>query len=98
MLKVGRKRNRKERKKEKKHTRSQGNKFRSLNVRINHATHRLKKKHFSRAVTNANKGKKKTLAERHNSWDYYYGERNRSFSRLNERLASQTLIRNPQIE
>ena len=58
MLKVGRKRNRKERKKEKKHTRSQGNKFRSLNVRINHATHRLKKKHFSRAVTNANKGKK----------------------------------------
>ena len=63
MLKVGRKRNRKERKKEreKAHTqpRKQNTRYvRSVNVRINHATHRLKKKHFSRAVTNANKGKK----------------------------------------
>ena len=61
MLKVGRKRNRKERKRKstQRQPRKQNTRYvRSLNVRINHATHRLKQKHFSRAVTNANKGKK----------------------------------------
>ena len=62
MLKVVKEKKQKRKKeREKAHTqpRKQNTRYvRSLNVRINHATHRLKKKHFSRAVTNANKGKK----------------------------------------
>ena len=62
MLKVVKEKKQKRKKeREKAHTqpRKQNTRYvRSLNVRINHATHRLKKKHFLRAVTNANKAKK----------------------------------------